>query len=79
MEQEPQEEKLTPEEIAERKKQMLTFFKEQQHFLEEQKKYETLVTEIDELRTRRIIAQAKMAQILAPTPPEPEENPEKKQ
>jgi len=60
------DEKLSPEQIAKRKEQMLEFFKEQIPFLKKQKEYEELTTEIDELRTRRVRAQAMMAQILAP-------------
>jgi len=53
---------------------MLQFFKDQQPFLEEQKKYETLITEIDELRTRRIRAQVLMGQMLAPSQEEEAKN-----
>jgi len=61
---------MTPEEMKQRKLEMDLFFKEEIPFLEEQTKYETLVTGIEELRARRVRAQQMIASALAPPPPD---------
>ena len=77
MEQEEHQE-LTAEEIKERQKLILEHYESQLPFLKVHKEYQTLVTEIEELRMRQVYAQSKIAQILAPPPEEdplPQENP----
>lgn len=61
---------FTDEEIAEKKEELMAFYKEQIEVLQLQKDYETLATEIEELRTRRLMAQVRQAQIVAPGPDE---------
>jgi hypothetical protein len=67
---------LSQEEIAARKEEMLTFYKEQIEFLTKQKEFETLTADIEEARLRRLVAIVRQAQIQSP--PEAEEgSPEK--
>lgn len=63
---------LTPEEFAKRKEEMLSYFRDQIPFLNKQKEYQTLLTEIEELRARQVRAQVMIAQILAAPPQHPE-------
>lgn len=63
-------EKLTPEQIEERKKEMLQYYDNQIPFLTRQREYETLVTDLDELRMRQVFAQVKIANLLAQPPKE---------
>jgi hypothetical protein len=65
-----QQEMFTPEQIEEKKAELMSFYKEQIEVLQLQKDYETLATEIEELRTRRLMAQVRQAQIVAPGPDE---------
>ena len=48
-----QEQHMTAEQLAERKQEMLTFYKESVPYLEAQLKYEQLLLEIDEARFKR--------------------------
>jgi len=48
-----QEQTMTAEQLAERKQEMLTFYKESVPYLEAQLKYEQLLLEIDEARFKR--------------------------
>ena len=76
---ENQQVEFTDAEIQEKKAEMITFFKEQVEILTAQKEYETVLTELDELRARRALANMRTAQIMAPAPnpesPEEEEAP----
>ena len=67
-----EEKKFTPEEMRQRRLNLMEFYKEQTEFLTLQKNYEQLVTELEELRTRFMVAQVRQAQ-MAP-PPEEELN-----
>ena len=69
-EQEKPKRELTPEEMENYKRNLIKFYKDQMELLEPQVKYESALTEIDELRTRRAFAQMKLAQIMAPDPEE---------
>lgn len=71
-----QQEMFTPEQIEEKKAELIAFYKEQIEVLQLQKDYETLATEIEELRTRRLMAQVRQAQIVAPAPEDGPETPE---
>lgn len=64
-------ENLSPEELAQRKEEMLTFYTESMPYLEAQLNYETKLSEIDEARLKRTQIQMAYAQIM--TPPEEEE------
>lgn len=64
-----QKEKLSPEEMDKRQRDMDKFFKEQISFLMTQRDYEAVMTEIEELRARRVRAQIMVANALAPEPP----------
>jgi len=56
---------ITPEMIEERKAEMINYFDSQMELLEAQKRYETAITELEELRARRLYAAMKIAQIEA--------------
>jgi len=60
----------TAEEMHERQAELHAYYESQIPFLQVQKEYETLVTELEELEARRIIARVKLAQIMAPAPKE---------
>ena len=66
-------ENLSPEELAAKKEEMLTFYKESMPYLEAQFNYEKMLSEIDEMRLKRTQIQMAYAQMMAP--PEEEENP----
>ena len=65
-----QNQQFTDEEIAEKKEELMAFYREQIEVLQLQKDYEALATDIEELRARRIIAQVRVAQMMAPAPDE---------
>jgi len=52
------------EEINDRQQKVMEYYQSQIPFLEIQKQYETLITELQELETRRAIAAMKVAQIM---------------
>lgn len=52
---------FTPEELAQKKSEMLKFYKDNAEYLEAQVKYERLLVEIDEVRVRRLKAQHEFA------------------
>lgn len=56
------------QEMEARQKEVNAFYETQIPFLKVQKEYETLVTELEELELRRLIARVKAAQIMAPPP-----------
>ena len=56
-----QEMELTPEQLSERKEQMLSFYTESLPYLEAQLKYESLLTSIDEIRFKRTNIQMQYA------------------
>ncbi len=66
-------ENLSPEELAARKEDMLTFYKESMPYLEAQFEYEKMLSEIDEMRLKRTQIQMTYAQMMAP--PEEESMP----
>lgn len=72
----PQQE-LSPEEIKARKEEMLAFYDNEIPFLEKRAKYEMLLADIDEARTRRLMANVQMASMM--TGPESEEKDGKRQ
>ena len=57
---------LTPEEIKERKEKLLNYYQEQIEFLTKQLEYETLLTNVEEQRAKRIQMQAAIASFLSP-------------
>lgn len=68
----PEERKLSPEEIAQRRKDLIQFYQNQVKLLAEQEKYEKVLADIEEHRLRRLVAMARQGQIMAPET-EPEE------
>jgi hypothetical protein len=64
------EQKMTPEEMERRKAEITKFHKEQIEFLNTQYAYEELLTKIDEVRLRRMVAINRQAQMMAPEPEE---------
>ena len=76
-------ENLSPEELAARKEDMLTFYKESMPYLKAQLEYETMLSDIDEMRLKRTQIQMTYAQMMAPSEekdlvPEPEAKPKKR-
>jgi hypothetical protein len=64
---------LTPEEVKERKEKLAQYYTEQVEFLTVQLQYETLVTDIEEQRAKRLQFQVMVANMLAPDDDEAEE------
>ena len=64
------EQKMTPEEMERRKAEITKYHKEQIEFLNTQYAYEELLTKIDEVRLRRMVAINRQAQMMAPEPEE---------
>jgi len=60
-------ENLSPEELAARKEDMLNFYKESMPYLEAQLEYETMLSNIDEMRLKRTQIQMTYAQMMAPS------------
>lgn len=74
----PEERKLSPEEIAQRRKDLIQFYQNQVKLLAEQEKYEKVLADIEEHRLRRLVAMARQGQIMAPET-EPEETPQEQE
>lgn len=71
---EENKELLTPEEVKERKEKLTQYYTEQVQFLTVQLEYETLVTQIEEQRAKRLQYQVMVANMLADEPEEIEED-----
>ncbi len=77
-------ENLSPEELAEKKEEMLRFYTESMPYLKAQLSYEQALLEIDELRFKRSQIQMQFAMMMNPpeeeedTMPEPEAKPKTK-
>jgi hypothetical protein len=69
---EENKEVLTPEEVKERKEKLTQYYTEQVEFLTVQLQYETLVTDIEEQRAKRLQFQVMVANMLAPDDDEEE-------
>ena len=69
---EDNKELLTPEEVKERKEKLTQYYTEQVEFLTVQLEYETLVTQIEEQRAKRLQYQVMVANMLAEEPEEEE-------
>ena len=69
---EENKEVLTPEEVKERKEKLTQYYTEQVEFLTVQLQYETLVTQIEEQRAKRLQYQVMVANMLAEEPEEEE-------
>ena len=69
---EDNKEVLTPEEVKERKEKLSQYYTEQVEFLTVQLQYETLVTDIEEQRAKRLQFQVMVANMLAPDDEEEE-------
>jgi len=74
---EENKEVLTPEEVKDRKEKLTQYYTEQVEFLTVQLQYETLVTDIEEQRAKRLQFQVMVANMLAPDDDEEEEVEEK--
>jgi hypothetical protein len=68
------QENLSPEELAAKKNEMLDFYKDSMPYLEAQLAYEKMLSDIDEVRFKRIQIQMQHAMMMAP--PEEDEMPE---
>lgn len=64
----------TPEEIEQIKIERTTYWDSMIPFLTKQAEYERLVTELEELHMRKIFAQVKVANMVAPSPEESAED-----
>jgi hypothetical protein len=69
---------LSKEQLTERQKEIHEYYSSQIPFLETQKAYEILITELEELELRRMMTRMRMAQIMAPAPDEAESDDEQK-
>tara|TARA_B100001769_G_scaffold269002_1_gene258237 strand:+ start:769 stop:1026 length:258 start_codon:yes stop_codon:yes gene_type:complete len=59
------EEQMTPEEVKERRQELTNFYKDGSKHLKVQLEYETLLTEIEEQRAKRLQASMFLAQSFA--------------
>jgi len=59
------EEQLTPEEVKERRQELTNFYKDGSKHLKVQLEYETLLTDIEEQRAKRLQASMFLAQSFA--------------
>ena len=64
MDNQQQEQNLTPEELAARKEEMLTFYTDSVPYLEAQLKYEDLLMKLDEVRFKRTSIQVQYAMMM---------------
>lgn len=65
-----QEEILSPEELAKRKKDLIKFYKDQIELLKPQNEYHELLATIEEAKLRRLVAMMRVAQVMAPPDPQ---------
>ena len=68
-----EENELSREEYIARRQELQSHYTEEVEFLKIQKEYESLLTEIDELRAKRIFNQVRISQLMAGPESEPEE------
>ena len=60
------QEQLTPEALDEQRSKLMEYYEKTNPFLKAQAEYESLITEIQESKSRRLIAQMQVAQLMAP-------------
>lgn len=65
MENQQQEEQLSPEQLEARREEMKTFYENSVPYLEAQSKYERLLTEVEESRYKRASMQMQYANMMA--------------
>ena len=70
-----EEQEFTAEDFAQQKQELIDFYNDALPQLEAQLSYEEVVADIEEARLRRIMAQARIAQIMAPPQEEGDEQP----
>jgi hypothetical protein len=68
-------EKLTPEQLEQRRKELVLHYEKQNYVLKAQLAYETTMADIEEQRARRMTMIMRQAQMAAPQPEEEEEEP----
>jgi len=68
-------EKLTPEQMEQRRKDLVVYYEKQNYVLKAQLAYETTMADIEEQRARRMTMIMRQAQIAAPQQKEEEEEP----
>jgi Tfp pilus assembly protein PilO len=73
-----EEQEFSPEEIQQQKEELMEFYKSALPQLEAQFEYETMIADIEEARLRRVMAQARIAQILAPPMEEEDDAPQQR-
>lgn len=66
-------EKLTPEQLEQRRKDLVLYYEKQNYVLKAQLAYETTMADIEEQRARRMTMIMRQAQMAAPQPEEEEE------
>ena len=66
-------EQLSPEALDEQRNKLMEYYEKTNPFLKAQAEYESLITDIQESKTRRLIAQMQVAQLMAPQQQEEEE------
>lgn len=67
------EKQFDAEAMAAKQEEIKAYYASQIPFLQVQKEYETLITELQELEARRAMAAMRVAQIMAPPSGEPEQ------
>jgi hypothetical protein len=73
----PEMEDMTPEQLAERKEEMLSFYTDSLPYLQAQYEYESVLAKIDEVRFKRASIQMQFAMMMQePKGEELEEEPE---
>lgn len=60
----PEMEELTPEQLAERKQEMLSFYTDSLPYLEAQYEYESILAKIDEVRFKRASIQMQFGMMM---------------
>lgn len=66
------QEQLSPEALDEQRSKLMEYYEKTNPFLKAQAEYESLITDIQESKTRRLIAQMQVAQLMAPQQEEEE-------
>ena len=64
-----EQETLSPEELAKRKKDLIKFYKDQIELLKPQNEYHDLLATIEENKLRRLVAMVRQSQLMAPDEP----------
>ena len=78
-ENEQQQAKMSPEEMAQRRMEMMRFYETQMPLMKLQKEYEVMAADIEEARARRIRAVMMIGQMTAPPSEQSEVEPDQEE